>query len=78
MQMFEDCTGLTEVPDLPATNLAEYCYSEMFRGCTSLKKWSGVTTSLKANTSNEGYFTSTSSVRIYRALTKAYEKYNCE
>ena len=51
---------------------------ELFRGCTELKKWSGVTTSLKANTSSEGYFTSTPSVRRYRAFTKAYEKYNGE
>ena len=36
--MFEDCTSLTEAPELPATELAEYCYSGMFSGCTSLTK----------------------------------------
>ncbi len=34
--MFENCTGLTEVPELPATELANYCYAKMFFGCTGL------------------------------------------
>ena len=34
--MFKGCTSLTKAPDLPATNLAKYCYKEMFSGCTSL------------------------------------------
>lgn len=29
-------TGITEVPELPATELATDCYNSMFRGCTSL------------------------------------------
>ena len=28
--MFSGCTSLTKAPDLPATTLAEYCYSSMF------------------------------------------------
>ena len=35
--MFEKCTGLIEAPELPATNLAEYCYSNMFYNCTTLR-----------------------------------------
>ena len=35
--MFKDCTSLTQIPALPATTLAEYCYYVMFNGCTSLK-----------------------------------------
>ena len=31
-----NCTGLTRAPELPATELAGYCYVEMFKGCTSL------------------------------------------
>ena len=31
-----NCTSLTTAPELPATNLAESCYSSMFNGCTSL------------------------------------------
>ena len=34
--MFQNCTSLTQAPDLPATTLANYCYHQMFYGCTSL------------------------------------------
>ena len=34
--MFRNCTSLTEAPELPATTLAENCYSYMFFGCGSL------------------------------------------
>ena len=30
-------TSLTTAPSLPATTLANYCYSYMFNGCTSIK-----------------------------------------
>ena len=35
-RLFENCTSLTKAPVLPATTLAQYCYSSMFQGCTSL------------------------------------------
>ena len=34
--MFEDCSGLTQAPALPATTLAVSCYQYMFYGCISL------------------------------------------
>ena len=34
--LFRDCTSLTTAPALPATTLADSCYSQMFRNCTSL------------------------------------------
>jgi hypothetical protein len=34
--MFQDCTGLTTPPALPATTLAGSCYREMFMNCTAL------------------------------------------
>ncbi len=34
--MFNTCTNLKNVPELPATTLATGCYSGMFIGCTSL------------------------------------------
>ena len=34
--MFQDCTGLTSTPELPATTLASNCYGSMFNGCTGL------------------------------------------
>ena len=35
--LFKDCTQLTSAPNLPATKLADGCYSNMFYGCTNLK-----------------------------------------
>ncbi len=35
--LFKDCKYLSSVPSLPAKNLKESCYSEMFSGCTGLK-----------------------------------------
>ena len=35
--LFYKCTQLTSAPDLPATKLADRCYSNMFYGCTNLK-----------------------------------------
>ena len=34
--LFSECIQLTSAPELPATTLAESCYSSMFKGCTSL------------------------------------------
>ena len=35
--MLVGCTALASAPVLPATTLADYCYSGMFYGCASLK-----------------------------------------
>jgi len=35
--MFSGYTALALAPALPATTLAENCYSNMFQGCASLK-----------------------------------------
>ena len=34
--LFAQCSSLTTAPALPATTLAQFCYSGMFNGCTSL------------------------------------------
>ena len=34
--LFENCTSLTQAPELPFTTLVEGCYASMFSGCTSL------------------------------------------
>ena len=34
--MFGNCTSLTTAPALPATTVADYCYSGMFEYCSSL------------------------------------------
>ncbi|MDY5303083.1 MAG: fimbrillin family protein [Candidatus Cryptobacteroides sp.] len=35
--LFNNCLQLTSAPDLPATELASYCYSSMFQNCRSLQ-----------------------------------------
>ena len=50
--LFENCAGLTEMPDLNATELKAYCYKDMFRGCTSLTS----TSMLPAITLEEGSY----------------------
>jgi hypothetical protein len=34
--MFQGCTSLVTAPELPATILANNCYSYMFKGCSKL------------------------------------------
>ena len=34
--LFKECASLTTAPELPATTLADYCYSNMFQHCASL------------------------------------------
>lgn len=34
--LFKDCSSLTAAPELPATELTDYCYAFMFSGCTAL------------------------------------------
>ena len=36
--LFEGCKQLTSAPNLPATELYDYCYNSMFKGCISLEK----------------------------------------
>ena len=35
-KLFENCTRLTQAPELPATTVTEKCYAGMFWGCTNL------------------------------------------
>lgn len=37
-KLFDSCTALTTVPELPATTLATYCYCYMFNWCSSLEE----------------------------------------
>ena len=47
--MFQNCTSLTTAPELPATTLAQYCYSKMFNGCTNLNYIKMLATDISAN-----------------------------
>ena len=48
--MFRGCTSLVTPPELPATTLANYCYSKMFNNCTSLKYIKCLATNIGNNT----------------------------
>ena len=47
--MFYGCTSLTTAPELPATTLAEACYSGMFCDCTSLNNITCLATDISAS-----------------------------
>ncbi len=47
--MFLGCTGLTQAPTLPATTLAEGCYSYMFNECTCILSHDVMTLNLSYN-----------------------------
>ena len=34
--LFRNCTELISAPELPATDLSDYCYNQMFSGCENL------------------------------------------
>lgn len=36
--LFQNCTSLTQAPELPATQVNYFCYGGMFKGCTNLKQ----------------------------------------
>lgn len=40
-RMFKDCKGLSVPPQLPAMQLYDHCYEDMFAGCTGLTDLSG-------------------------------------
>lgn len=50
--MFEGCSSIADMPNLPAMTLGNYCYNEMFRNCNSLENL----TSLPATTMAEGCY----------------------
>ena len=61
--LFYDCTQLTSAPELPATQLASYCYFSMFNGCSSLEKASDLPAETLAESCYEGMFSRCSSLK---------------
>ena len=65
--LFSGCVGLAIAPVLPATTLAEGCYSSMFYGCSSLTTAPELPATTLANGCYSGMFrgcTSLSSVTV--------------
>ena len=60
--LFYDCAVLTSAPELPATQLASYCYFRMFNGCSSLEKASDLPAEKLAASCYVGMFSRCSSL----------------
>lgn len=67
--LFYDCTVLTSAPELPATQLASYCYFSMFNGCSSLEKASDLPAETLAASCYEGMFSRCNSLKKAPDLT---------
>ena len=66
--MFAGCTSLTTAPELPATTLNNYCYSEMFYNCTRLNSIKCLATNISASNCTDNWV---SGVAASGTFTKA-------
>lgn len=66
--LFRDCKGLTEAPELPATELTESCYAWMFSGCTSLTETPTLSATVLADECYYSMFTGCTSLTTAPAL----------
>ena len=48
VNLFKDCSALTQAPDLPVTTLTQGCYSKMFSGCSKLNYVKALFTDISA------------------------------
>lgn len=66
--LFQNCTALTSAPELPATNLATFCYERMFDGCTALTSAPELPATNLANYCYRYMFSGCTSLEIAPAL----------
>ena len=66
--LFKNCSVLTKAPDLPAENLADYCYYNMFAGCESLTSAPALDAKTLADYCYEGMFSGCTSLTSAPAL----------
>ena len=77
--LFDGCSVLTSAPELPATTLADNCYSFMFYGCTSLTSAPELKATTLAGSCYDNMFygcTSLTSAPELKATTLAVSCYN--
>ena len=77
--LFDGCSVLTSAPELPATTLADNCYSFMFYGCTSLTSAPELKATTLAGSCYDNMFygcTSLTSAPELKAKTLAVSCYN--
>ena len=63
--MFYGCTSLTTAPALPATTLANFCYSGMFHNCTSLTTAPALPATTLTNNCYRNMFNNCKSLQVY-------------
>ena len=67
--LFEGCSVLTSAPELPATMLADNCYSAMFSGCTSLTSAPTLSATTLADYCYNGMFSGCTSLKSAPTLS---------
>lgn len=67
--MFYGCTGLTSAPALPATTLADSCYSDMFSGCTGLTTAPSLPATTLANRCYDSMFSGCTAITSHNVET---------
>lgn len=80
INLFKDCVGLTNAPNLPSTTLSDSCYYTMFQGCTSLISSPELPSMLIADKCYAGMFYECSSLTTpseLPATTLGEMCYNC-
>ena len=75
--LFYDCTALTSAPELPAENLANYCYKSMFYGCSSLKTAPKLPAKILASGCYTHMFNGCSSLKVAPELPATELARNC-
>ena len=70
--MFQGCTALTQAPALPATTMANNCYSYMFQGCTALTQAPALPATTMANNCYSYMFYSCTSLKLSSTKTDDY------
>ena len=75
--MFNDCTSLTQAPELPATTLANQCYFWMFSGCSSLTTAPALPATTLANNCYSSMFQECTSLTQAPELPATTLGYSC-
>ena len=79
MQLFRNCTGLTDASKLvlPATTLTEWCYRNMFYGCTSLTTAPALPATTLADNCYTAMFKMCTSLNYIKCLATDISASNC-
>lgn len=75
--LFDHCIALTSAPELPAENLANYCYKSMFYGCSSLKTAPKLPAKTMASECYTHMFNGCSSLKVAPELPATELARNC-